>query len=173
MGIKINFFCGQGARGINAEVLNAQKLQCWGSDKDTIFAPTILTLLLLWCYPSLSTQTFRRKPDSKATTLSALRNPPFPKWLSCIAHWNYFPFQKSVLIPFPHLPFAQSSVLLFSDSWWAWHIQEHFAYMFVGVYVYIFIYAYIIYIHIHVYIFKQCYCLEKTDKQPEHNFSHF
>lgn len=52
------------------------------------FAPTILPLLLLWCYPSLSTQTFRIKSDPKATMLSALRNPAFPKWLSCIARWN-------------------------------------------------------------------------------------
>jgi len=74
MGIKINFFHGQGARKINAEVLNAQNLHCWGSDKDMIFAPTIITLLLLWCYPSLSTQTFRIKSYPKATILCSQKS---------------------------------------------------------------------------------------------------
>lgn len=101
MGIKINFFHGLGARRINAGVLNAQKLHCWGSDKDMIFAPTILTLLLLWCYLSLSTQTFRIKSDPKAAMPSALRSLPFPKRLSCIACWNCLPLSEISLDSIP------------------------------------------------------------------------
>lgn len=63
-------------------MLGAHTSQCWGSDKDMIFAPATLTLLVWWCYPpSLSTQTFRIKSDPKTATLSASRNPPFSKKL--------------------------------------------------------------------------------------------
>lgn len=99
-------------------MLNAQKLHCWGSDKDIIFAPTILTLLLLWRYPSLSTQTFRIKSDPKSTMLNALcsQKSSISKMteLHCSLKLSP-PSPRSVLILFLHLQFAQSFVLLFSS----------------------------------------------------------
>lgn len=106
-GIKINLFHSQGAKRIKGEVLDAHTSQCWGSDKDMIFASATLTLLLWWCYPpSLSTQTFRTKSDPKAITFSDPRNPPFPKRLSSLK--LSVPSRDPCGCPFLSPQFAQS-----------------------------------------------------------------
>lgn len=131
-GIKINFFHSQGAKRIKAEVLGAHTSQCWGSDKDMIFASATLTLLLWWCYPpSLSTQTFRIKSDPKAIMFSDPRNPQFPTRLSSLK--VSVPSRDPCGCPLLSPQFAQSWALLFpSRQLMSWAVEEH-----CGVYVFI------------------------------------
>lgn len=118
MGLKPNSFQGRGARRIHAEVLNAQKLHCWGSEKDVIVAPAIPTLLLWRSYPSLSTRTFRIQSDPSAAMFSALRNQPLDSTMTEL-HWSLSPSFRDRSW-FPSFTFGWASALsCFShaESW--------------------------------------------------------